>query len=136
MMMPRITAFYAALAIVLVLVLTASVIARRVSARVGLGDNGDRVLARRIRAHGNAVEYLPLALTALLILELLAISPLWLHVFGFSLLLGRSMHAIGLSRSGGPGALRQLGMMLTLVVMLAMAVVMAWQSVLWWLTAI
>lgn len=132
--MPRVTAFYAALGALLVLLLTASVVARRLKARVSLGDNGDRVLARRIRAHGNALEYLPIALILLLILELLAIAPVWLHLFGITLLLGRALHALGLSRSGGPGRLRMSGMVLTLLSMLAMSVVLLWQSVLWWLT--
>src|SRR5690606_12886383 len=105
-MTPRITALYAALAAILVIALAASVIARRYGVRVGLGDNGDHVLARRIRAHANAVEYLPLALILLLVLELLAIAPPWLHAFGIALLLGRLLHALGLSRSSGPGVLR------------------------------
>lgn len=135
-MMPRITAFYLALAVVLVVLLTASVIARRFAARAALGDNGDRILACRIRAHANAVEYLPLALLQLLVLELILIAPLWLHVFGATLLLGRALHAVGLSRSGGPGALRMGGMILTLLAMVAMAVVLLYQSIMWWLTAI
>lgn len=134
-MMPRITAFYVALAVVLVVLLTASVIARRFAARAALGDNGDRILARRIRAHGNALEYLPLALVQLLVLELLGFAPLWLHVFGTTLLLGRVLHAVGLSRSGGPGALRMSGMILTLLAMLVMAVLLFYQSIMWWLTA-
>ncbi len=134
-MMPRITAFYVALAVVLVVLLTASVIARRFAARAALGDNGDRILARRIRAHGNALEYLPLALVQLLVLELLGFAPLWLHVFGTTLLLGRVLHAVGLSRSGGPGALRMGGMILTLLAMLVMAVLLFYQSIMWWLTA-
>lgn len=132
-MTPRITAFYAALSAILVIALAASVIARRYAVRVGLGDNGDRVLARRIRAHANAVEYLPLALILLLVLELLAIAPPWLHAFGIALLLGRLLHALGLSRSSGPGVLRFSGMVLTLLAMLAMSAVLLWQSLAWWL---
>jgi len=135
-MMPRITAFYAAMAVLLVLVLTARVIVRRRQARIGLGDNGDRILARRIRAHANAVEYLPLALLQLLLLELLALAPLWLHVLGASLVLGRVVHAIGLSRTGGASPERLAGMLLTLLAMLAMAVLLLYQSVMWWLTAV
>jgi uncharacterized membrane protein YecN with MAPEG domain len=135
-MMPRITAFYAAMAVLLVLVLTARVIVRRRQARIGLGDNGDRILARRIRAHANAVEYLPLALLQLLLLELLALAPLWLHVLGASLVLGRVVHAIGLSRTGGASPERLAGMLLTLLAMLAMAVLLLYLSVMWWLTAV
>ena len=43
--------------------------------------------------HGRAA---PLALVMLLVLELLAIEPSWLHAFGIALLLGRALHALGL----------------------------------------
>ena len=53
-----------------------------------------RVLARRIRAHANAAEYVPLALLLLLILELNQTQPMLLHVFGCVLIAGRILHAI------------------------------------------
>lgn len=134
MPLPLVTAFYAALFALLIIILAARVSFYRVSAKIGLGDNGDRQLAKRIRVHGNAVEYLPIALLLMLLLELLATAPVWLHVFGVALLIGRLLHAFGLSRSGGTSPGRLYGIGLTWLVILVMAAILLWQSVMWWLT--
>lgn len=136
MMMPRVTAFYAALSALLIVVLAIRVTLYRRRARIGIGDNGDHALAKRIRAHANAVELIPIALLLLLVCELLAIAPLWLHVFGIAMILGRILHAWGLSTSGGVTAARGSGYVLTVLAIVVMAVVLLWQSILWWITAI
>ncbi|MEO5622315.1 MAG: MAPEG family protein [Dokdonella sp.] len=123
----HITGIYAAVATLLVLLLAGRVSTRRGAAKVGLGDGGDANLILRIRAHANAVENLPLALLLLLMLELNQTQPLWLHVFGCVLILGRILHAIGLSRSSKESAGRFLGTVLTWGVMLVMAVLLVWQ---------
>lgn len=133
-MAPRITAFYAALAALLVIALALRVVLQRRRARVGVGDGGDRTLARAIRAHANAVEYLPLALLLLSLLELLAVAPVGLHVFGIVLILSRVLHAVGLSSSGGTSFGRFAGTLGTWLCMIAMALVALWQSLAWWLT--
>ena len=123
----HVTGFYAALATLLVLILAARVSMRRGTAKVGIGDGGDAGLVRCIRAHANAVENLPLALLLLLVLELNQTRPLWLHVFGCVLIIGRILHAIGLSRSPDESAGRLVGMLLTWGVMLVMALLLLWQ---------
>lgn len=127
--MPRITAFYAGLSALLLVVLAARVAVQRLRARVGVGHGGDPVLARRARAHGNAAEYLPIALLLLLVLELLAIAPRWLHVFGAWLLIARLLHAYGLSTTEGRSFGRMTGILGTWAVMVAMAIVLLWQSI-------
>lgn len=119
--MVPVTSLYAALGALLLIVLTAAVIARRRSARIGLGDGGDSMLGRRIRAHANAVETLPVALLLLLLLELGG-NPAWLlHAFGAVLLVGRALHAWGLAGNAGVSFGRFYGMLLTLLAMLGMA---------------
>lgn len=127
----HITGIYAALATLLVLILAGRVSLRRGAARVGLGAGGDEDLLRRIRAHANAVENLPLALLLLLVLELDQTRPLWLHVFGCVLIVGRIAHAIGLSRSASESPGRFLGTVLTWGVMLVMALLLLWQWGAW-----
>ncbi len=122
--MAPITSLYGALSGLLLLTLAGTVIARRHSARIGLGDGGDAVLARRIRAHGNAAETLPLGLLLLLLLELGGTAGPWLHGFGAALLLGRLLHAWGLSGSGGVSFGRYYGMLLTLLVLAGMVVLL------------
>ena len=131
----HITGIYVALATLLVLILAGRVSMRRGAAKVGIGDGGDASLMLRIRAHMNAVENLPLALLLLLMLELNQTQPLWLHVFGCVLIIGRILHAIGLSRSANESPGRMIGTMLTWVVMVVMALLLLWQWVMWTMTA-
>jgi uncharacterized membrane protein YecN with MAPEG domain len=123
----RITGIYAALATLLVLLLAARVSLARTAAKVNLGDGGLPDLSLRIRAHANALENLPLALLLLLLLELNQTQPLWLHVFGIVLIVGRLAHAIGLSRNPGASFGRGAGIGLTWLVMLLMALLLLWQ---------
>lgn len=126
----HITGIYAAFAALLVIFLSWRVIRRRRSARIGIGDGGDHELARRIRVHANAVEYLSIGLILLLLVEMNQARPLIVHIFGSALLVGRLMHAFGMSRSSGASPGRVYGMLLTLAVMLAMALLLLWQALL------
>ncbi|MCM2356300.1 MAG: MAPEG family protein [Arenimonas sp.] len=117
-----ITLFYAALCTLLVLFLAGRVMAYRVKFKVGLGDGGHGELNRRVRAHANAVEYLPLALLLLGGMELNGYPDAAIHGFGATLLVSRLLHAWGLSRSAGSSPGRFLGTLLTLLLMVAMAV--------------
>jgi uncharacterized membrane protein YecN with MAPEG domain len=128
MSMPTVVAVYAAVATVLVLVLAGRVAHYRVTRRIGIGDGNDSELARRIRAHGNAIENLPLGLLLLLLLELQRVPGAWLHLFGVTLLLGRVLHAYGLSRRSGASPGRLGGILLTWLVMLAMALTLLVRS--------
>ena len=131
----HITGIYVALATLLVLILAGRVSTGRGGTKVGLGDGGDHELMKRIRAHANAVENLPLALLLLLMLELNQTQPLWLHVFGCVLIVGRILHAIGLSRSSKESIGRFVGTVLTWGVMLVMALLLLWQWFMWTATA-
>jgi uncharacterized membrane protein YecN with MAPEG domain len=124
----RITGLYVALALVLVLVLSIRVVQRRWTARIGIGDGDDKELRKRIRAHGNAIEYLPIGLIALLLLDLDGTSPPLLHACGIALIVARVSHAIGLSRTGGTSPERFFGITLTLLTLLVMAVLLLMQQ--------
>ena len=125
----HITAIYAALSALLIVALSFRVIRLRLSTRTGIGDGGHQDLARCIRAHANAVEYLPLALLLLLLVEWNQTLPLIVHGFGIVLVLGRLLHAVGLSRSAGASPARFIGMLLTLLCLLGMAALLLWQAV-------
>jgi len=125
----RITGIYAALATIIVLVLALRVSAIRAGRHVDIGDGGHPQVLRRMRAHANAVENLPLALLLLLLLELNQTQALWLHVFGCVLILGRVLHAFGISLREGASPGRFLGALLTWFAMFAMAVLLLWQWV-------
>ena len=126
--MPTITLLFASLHVLLMLVLLARISRHRHGRKIGLGDGGDAVLNRKIRVHGNFVEHAPIALLLLGLLELCGLQAVWLWTFGSALLLGRTMHAIGLSGSGGYSIGRFWGTALTWLVLLAMAIAGLWLS--------
>ncbi|MBK1667545.1 hypothetical protein CKO28_05805 [Rhodovibrio sodomensis] len=112
----HLTAFYTALSLLWLLVLAGRVMALRWHHQVGINAGEHNDLARAIRAHANAAEYVPGALILILVLELMA-TPIWaLHVLGLALVIGRVFHAVGLWRSSGVSIGRQVGMLLTLAV--------------------
>lgn len=121
-MMPTITALYAGLSGLLLLALAALVVARRRSAKIGIGVRDDRELERRVRAHGNASEYVPLALVLLLVAELSGLGGVWLHAAGIALVGSRIAHAFGLTRSAGTSPGRFVGTLGTWLVILALSV--------------
>ena len=98
--MPAIAALYGGLIGVLLILLALPVSYLRRELGTGLGDGGDPRLARAIRVHANAVEWAIPAILLLLLAELTRASPLLLHACGIAVVVGRVLHAIGLSRSG------------------------------------
>jgi hypothetical protein len=118
-----ITLLYAGLCALLVLLLAVRVAWWRYSHKIGLGDGGDRELLKRMRAHGNAVEYMPLALILLGGLELNGYDDRLIHGLGAVFFVSRVLHALALSRHSGASGGRVLGMAFTWLPMLAMAVV-------------
>lgn len=118
--MPVITPLYAAVAALMLIALSARVIGMRRRRRVSIGDGEDEILALRIRAHGNFIEYVPMALVLLLLLELGGASAWLLHGLGIALLAGRLVHAWSLGAHNGTG--RIIGMGLTFGVLAVAAI--------------
>ncbi|WHZ18480.1 MAG: hypothetical protein OJF55_000629 [Rhodanobacteraceae bacterium] len=119
-----IAGFYAALGALLILVLAMRVMWLRNTQGVGIGHGGHDDLARAIRAHANATEYLPIAMLLLTLLALEQTRPAWLHVFGIVLIVGRVLHAFGFSGNAGRSFGRVTGIALTLLSTLAMAILL------------
>jgi uncharacterized membrane protein YecN with MAPEG domain len=120
-----ITGLYSGLVALLVVGLGVRVALMRMRHRVGLGDGGVAELARAIRAHGNLVEYAPLALLLLLIAELSAAAPpAALHAAGIAVVAGRVLHAFGLSRNPNRSAGRMLGSLLTWLAIVGLALLL------------
>ena len=116
-----ITAIYAGLLTVLLLVLSARVIGVRRAAKVEIGtatrEGEDRQLLRRVRVHANFVEYAPMALILIGLLESLKAPVLLLHALGATLIVARTLHAYGLSQTPHILPLRLAGMVLTFAVL-------------------
>lgn len=91
-----ITLLYAAPLLVWYLVLSLRVVNAR-GGGISLGDGGDANLLRRIRAHANFAEYVPILLLLMAMLEFSGLRGWLLHVFGVSLLVARLLHGYALS---------------------------------------
>ncbi len=109
----RIAFLYAALLAALFLVLTFRTIFFRGSLKVAIGDGESPALRRAIRAHANFAEYVPIALILLLMVESAGASAGLVHGLGIALVLGRALHALGISQIKEPLKLRMFGMILT-----------------------
>ena len=114
-----ITSIYASLLTLFIVWLSLNVIRLRRSNKVRLGDGGHNDLQVAIRAHGNAVEYIPLSLVLLALLEFAHARGALIHTGGIAMLVGRVLHARGLLTE--TLRLRVLGMQLTLFTLIALA---------------
>lgn len=118
-----VTALYAALLALIFVILSFRVIAVRRRLGVAVGDGGDDGLTRRVRAHANFAEYVPIALILMLASELAGATDWMLHALGATLIIGRIVHAWSLSAHSIAG--RTIGMSLTFLVLVAGAVLAA-----------
>ena len=114
-----ITALYAALSGFLIIALAANVVRLRLAKKVSLGDGGHKDVSRAIRAHGNTIEYLPLALILIALLEINGGGSTALHIYGTLLVGGRILYSYGMliPRSSANLA-RQLGVVTSWLVIL------------------
>ena len=116
-----ITAIYASLAGLLLLILSFRVVRSRRKLSVRLGDGGQESLLRAQRAQANFTEYVPIALILLAVAESQVLTGWLLHTAGAILVLARLLHAWGLSKSSGRSFGRYWGTLLTWVVILALS---------------
>ncbi len=108
------------------LVLSARVIVVRRRDRVSLGDGGNKMLNRRIRAQGNFAEYAPLGIILSALAEVQGANVLALGVLAGMLAVGRLMHGYALSFAGVSTVGRTGGMVLTLIAIALLALMALW----------
>lgn len=124
----RTAALYVGLFGILLIVLSLRVSLVRRDARVALGDGDNEVLRRRIRAHGNFVEFVPIALLLLALAEHTGMGSLFTHIFGLILLVGRIAHAYGICQTKEIFAFRMVGTIATLTVIGILSLYCIWAS--------
>jgi uncharacterized membrane protein YecN with MAPEG domain len=113
-----VTAMYAGVLTLLFVALSMRVIDGRRGSGMSLGDGGDPGLQRRMRVQANFAEYVPLALILMGLAESLHVNAWILHALGTMLLMGRILHAFGMSRTNEAVGLRVGGTVLTFAVLL------------------
>jgi uncharacterized protein len=103
----------------MLLFLSAYVIVGRVKFKVDLGDGGSEEMQRRIRVQANFVEYVPLALILIMLVEYGKVGPGWLPAaLAVALVAGRVLHAYGLAGNAGTSVGRFVGTNLTALAIL------------------
>lgn len=109
---------YAALLALLFVMLSVRTLRTRRRLKIAVGDGGNDEMLRAMRVHANFAEYAPLTLLVLLMLELQGAPAELVHGLGVLLLVGRSVHAWGVSRTDEDYRFRVLGMSLTFTALL------------------
>lgn len=111
------TAIYAGINISISAILGIMVVRMRRKTRTSVGDGGEKAMLKALRAHGNNVENVPLALVVIGLLEALGAHVYFIHFLGVCLTVGRLLHARGMYQTLGPSTPRILGMVLTWLVL-------------------
>ncbi|MBB3035496.1 MAPEG family protein [Alteriqipengyuania lutimaris] len=94
----------------------------RLKARVGHGDGGDALLARRMRAQINFVETAPFVLALIIVIDLAGRGSGWLAPVAVVFVIGRVLHGFGMDAEKG-GWPRQAGIAITMLTLLGLSVV-------------
>ena len=117
-----ITALYAGLLGVMIVITSVLVTMARVKHKVDFGDGGNIAVTQRVRVQGNLIEYVPIALILLGIIEAAGSASWLLHTLGVVLILARLSHAWGIYSNPKPGAGRGVGATATWLVILVAGV--------------
>ncbi|GHD49895.1 hypothetical protein SAMN05216429_112136 [Marinobacter persicus] len=126
-MVAPITAVFAAVTGLLLLVLSAHVVKYRLKYRQGLGVNNDPDFEASVRAHANLIEHAPLGLLMLGLAEINGVSATLVYWSGMALVVGRILHAWGMINGrGGPHKARMIGILLTWLSILVVAILLLW----------
>ena len=118
-----ITAACASLLTLLYVYLSIRIISIRRGKQISLGTGADKQLERAIRVHSNFSEYVPLSLLLILMLELQSVNYLIVIFLGLLLLVGRCIHAYGVSQQQEDFRLRVYGMILTFMTLIFSSVI-------------
>ena len=118
----HITPFYAALSGLIFVGLSFRTLLLRRKLQIAIGDGGQSSLMRAARVHSNFAEYVPLALILIYFLEIKTSSYLWVHVLCSALIIGRILHAYGVSQVDEDYRFRVAGMVLTLTAIISASV--------------
>ncbi|MEC3912610.1 MAPEG family protein [Sphingobium sp. CR2-8] len=92
----------------------------RITDKVIHGDAGNSLLAKRMRAHANFIEYTPIVLILFALVEMAVGASLWLWISALVYVVARVAHAVGMD-ADKPTPWRAGGALLTWGVMLVMA---------------
>lgn len=108
-----ITPFYTGFFGIMLVILSWRVTKLRLKYEGKMSETGHSEMTAAVRAQGNLVEYIPMALLLMWMLEEMHFSPWMLHGLGILLVAARLLHIHGLSDPSRAGPGRKLGTRLT-----------------------
>ena len=123
--MPTITCLYAGILGLISFVLAFQAGRLRGKTKISIGDGGNQELLLAMRRHANFIEFVPLTLILIALLEMNGVAALAIHALGAALVIFRIFHATGLKAtiSGAGRAIGALGSTLVLAVASIWAIV-------------
>jgi uncharacterized membrane protein YecN with MAPEG domain len=89
-----VTILYGSLSALITILLALNVSLHRMQHKVSAGDPIPDRMFRKVRAHGNSVEWLAVTVLLLAFLELQGAPSLQLHIFGGVMVVARILHSI------------------------------------------
>jgi uncharacterized membrane protein YecN with MAPEG domain len=107
--MPAITALYAGLLGLMSVAIAVAVGRVRASTGISVGDGGNLELIAAMRRHANFIEFVPLTLILIGLLELNGVGSTAIHALGAGLVFARVCHAVGFRTDDSLKALRPIG---------------------------
>ncbi len=121
-----ITPAYAAIFAFIFVALSVRTLRLRRQLRVAIGHGNEPKLERAARAHANFAEYVPISILLIYFLEIHTVSSIWIHLLCTVLLVGRIVHAYGVSQVSEDHRYRVTGMSLTFAVIISVSIGILW----------
>ena len=115
----HIVPLYASVLALLFVGLSIRTLRMRRGLKIAVGDAGNQALLRAMRVHANFAEYVPLGLLLAFFVEAGGAAGWLVHALCACLLVGRAVHAWGVSQVKEDYRYRVLGMALTFTVLLS-----------------
>ena len=129
----QITPSYAAFLGLVFVGLSVRTLRLRRSLQIPIGDAGNKVMLRAMRAHSNFAEYVPLALFLIYFVEIQNAHRLLIHGLCLCLVVGRLTHAFGVSQVTENYKYRVFGMAMTFTSLVVSSIYLlasyAWHAV-------
>ncbi|MAV24825.1 MAG: hypothetical protein CMQ05_01735 [Gammaproteobacteria bacterium] len=120
--MPELTLLYAAIFGLMSIVISSRAGFLRGKTKISIGDGGNAEVLLAMRRHANFVEYVPLALIIIALMEMNRAPDYAIHGLGGALIVARIAHALGLHQSKIMTGGRIAGAMLTALVTIAASI--------------
>jgi len=117
-MTPHIVPVYAAILALVFVVLSVRTLRLRRSLKIAIGDAGNQAMLRAMRVHSNFAEYVPLSLLLIYFVEASGAWTWLVHPLCVVLLVGRGVHAYGVSQVRENYKFREFGMAMTFTALL------------------